>query len=158
MTLRALTEADARILSEATLLNLNWSEPRFSEDDVHSNPHFRHYTELVPARGDFGYLLEDETGWVSVVWLLFLDHQDPGYGYVDDGIPELSICTTPMGRGQGHGLHIMHRAIEEARTRRLGSISLSVEAGNPARRLYEQLGFQPVPDALNEGTMVLVID
>ncbi|MBO1901306.1 GNAT family N-acetyltransferase [Leucobacter weissii] len=158
MRLRALTAADSSILSEATSLNLNWGGTRFSAGEVRVNPHFRHYTELVPARGDFGYLLEDDAGWVAVAWVLFLDRRDPGYGYIRDGVPELSICTKPSRRGRGHGSRLLSRILDGARRRRLAAIALSVEDGNPACRLYERMGFTVVPEAANPGTMILVTD
>lgn len=152
--LRALTAADWGVLRKATLLNMNWNGPRFTLEDVLADPKIAHYTALEPDRGDFGYLLHDAHEWVSVVWLLFLDHDDPGYGYVRDGVPELSVCTIPSWRGRGLGRRLLAYVISAAEDRGLDSISLSVEDGNPARHLYQELGFAPVRDARNNGTML----
>lgn len=154
LSLRDLDEADAPILSQATLLNVNWSGERLSMHDVQNDPRLADYTKIVPERGDFGFVLHDHT-WVSVVWLLFLDHRDPGFGFVRDGVPELSVSTQPGHRGVGHGRRLISHVIDTARSRRLPAISLSVEAGNPAARLYERLGFTPVPDAPTPGTALL---
>lgn len=152
---RELRVGDDGILRQATLANVNWSAPRFSMDDVVSRPDFVHYTRLVPERGDFGFWLAHDDGeWMSVVWLLFLPSGDPGYGFVRDGVPELSVSTRKAARGLGHGRRLMQHALAAARARGVEAVSLSVEAGNPAVRFYESVGFVPAADAA-EGTMLL---
>ncbi|MCL2467914.1 MAG: GNAT family N-acetyltransferase [Micrococcales bacterium] len=151
---RPLQPGDKTILLEATLIDLNWNETRFCEQDVLSNPQLAHYATLVPERGDFGVVALDPTSWLGVVWVLFLPPQDPGYGFVEPGIPELCVCVQEPARGAGLGRELINDAISIARTQELQGISLSVEAGNPARHLYESLGF--VDAATNTpGTMVL---
>lgn len=150
-----LHASDAAILKEATRLNMNWSTERFSIDDILRDPHLFRYTEFRPERGDFGFVVRDRSEWVAVVWLLFLDHRAPGYGFLRDGLPELSITTRKEYRGRGHGRALLEAAIAEARSRRLDAIVLSVESGNPARGLYARLGFVSTPDAPNDGTMLL---
>ncbi|WP_232531973.1 GNAT family N-acetyltransferase [Microbacterium halophytorum] len=157
LTMRAVTPGDADILREATLRNMNWSGERFTMDDIRSRPEFARYSALVPERGDFGIVAEDDAGWVCVAWLLFLDASDPGYGYVRDGVPELSICTREGMRGRGHGRRVIERAIRQARFHGVEAISLSVEPGNAARHLYEAVGFVPAPQAADEGAMILAL-
>ena len=49
----------------------------------------------------------------------------------------------PAARRRGHGEAVMRRVIEEARARGLREVSLEVLVQNePARRLYEKLGFE----------------
>jgi ribosomal protein S18 acetylase RimI-like enzyme len=76
---------------------------------------------------------------IGAVWLRLLQGADRGYAHVDDGTPELSIAVLPGHRGQGVGT----RLLEELFASECGDrpVSLSVTAGNPARRLYERLGF-----------------
>jgi len=47
-------------------------------------------------------------------------------------------------RGQGVGEELMRALIGEAACRRLG-LCVSVRSENPARRLYERLGFRDIP-------------
>lgn len=141
---RPLNTEDAAILQEATVFNLNWESERFSLADVLGDPKLAHYTTLVPDRGDFGIVAESAGSWVGVVWMLFLPEDDPGYGFVAPGVPELSICVAPGRRGQGIGSDLMERALTASRDRGLSSVSLSVETGNRARDLYVKSGFTPV--------------
>jgi GNAT superfamily N-acetyltransferase len=50
----------------------------------------------------------------------------------------------PNARGQGVGEKLMRALIAEAARRGLG-LCLSVRSENPARRLYERLGFHDIP-------------
>jgi GNAT superfamily N-acetyltransferase len=54
--------------------------------------------------------------------------------------PKVSIGVKPNARGQGVGEKLMRALIGEAARRGLG-LCLSVRSENPARRLYERLGF-----------------
>lgn len=153
--LRPLGTDDVELLAHATLLNVNWTGgERVTVSDVAADPALAHYTALRPDRGDFGVVAEMSGRPVGVVWLLFLDATDPGYGYVADAVPELSVCVWPGYRGRGLGTLLLEEALQAARDRGLDRVSLSVEAGNPARRLYADMGFVDV-DAASPGTMVV---
>jgi ribosomal protein S18 acetylase RimI-like enzyme len=62
------------------------------------------------------------------------------------GATRLSVLTMAIVaryRSRGWGRLLMERAVEEARTRKLGSVGLSVAADNVvARKLYEEMGFE----------------
>ena len=56
----------------------------------------------------------------------------------------MSVGVKPNARGQGVGEKLMRALIGEAARRGLG-LDLSVRSENPARRLYERLGFHDIP-------------
>jgi ribosomal protein S18 acetylase RimI-like enzyme len=152
---RPLTVDDRELLRTATLANVNWSgEQRFTHRDVDERPDLRHYTLFRPDRGDLGFVAEVQGLVVGVTWALFLDGDDPGYGFVADGVPELSLSVWSGYRGQGVGGELLRLALTEARLRGIQSVSLGVEAGNPSVRLYRSAGFAPVAGAA-EGTMAV---
>ena len=134
--MRELRADDRDLLVEATFCNVNWVEERFTRDDVLTNPYFRHYYDPW-QESDFGYVAENSNGGaVGVVWLRFFTADDPGFGFVDEATPELSIWVAEGERGRGIGGQLLDAAIRAARLKGLRRISLSVEEGNPARRLY----------------------
>jgi GNAT superfamily N-acetyltransferase len=153
---RPLEAEDQPLLAHATLGNLNWSEERFTERDVKSRPEFGHYTQLVPARGDFGFLAECADEVVGVVWALFLPADDPGYGFLDESTPEMSLWVRDDSRGRGVGTLLLRQLQEETKTRRISRLSLSVEADNYAKRLYASEGFTQVAGREQDGVMVWV--
>jgi GNAT superfamily N-acetyltransferase len=138
---RDLGANDWPLLARATLGNLNWSEERFTERDLDSRSEFRRYTQLVPERADFGFVAERAEDVVGVVWALLLPAEDPGYGFLDESTPEVCLWVRKDSRGNGVGRRQLQR---EAVARRIGRLSLSVEADNPAKRLYASEGFTQV--------------
>lgn len=143
------------LLTEATRLNVNWTgEERVDTAGVAADPGLAHYTQLRPQRGDFGLVAQVSGSVVGVVWLLFLDSSDPGFGYIADGVPELSVCVWPGYRGVGIGRLLIGAAFLEAREREIRRISLSVEDGNTAKRHYRSVGFVDASGAA-PGTMVV---
>lgn len=145
----------AVLLLEATRLNVNWTgEERVDDAGVLADRSLAHYAVLHPGRGDFGLVAEIGGRAVGVVWLLFLDASDPGYGYVADGVPELSVCVWPGYRGVGIGRLLLEEAFLAARKRDIRRVSLSVENGNPATRLYRDVGFSDATGSA-PGTMIV---
>ena len=72
------------------------------------------------------------------------------YGHIDDETPSLSIALFPQYRGQGIGTALMSRIIEELTAAGYTRISLSVDKDNPARHLYERLGFKIIGDGFDD--------
>ena len=75
---------------------------------------------------------------------------DPGYGYVADEIPELTIAVAPQHRGRGIGSRLMRELLAAD----LPAVSLSCDPANPALRLYERLGFVAVGESGGSVTML----
>lgn len=157
-TTRPLTAGDVALLERATLGNVNWREERFTVEDVRRLPELAHYPRLVPERGDFGVVLEVDGRPAGVAWALLLPRDDPGYGYVDEHTPELSLWVHAEHRGHGHGRRLLRLLLAEAARRRLAAVTLSVEEGNTvARRLYVQEGFTEVAGREADGVMVWLL-
>lgn len=152
VTTRPLEDPDRLLLRVATWLNVNWCGERFTLAQVDDDPHLAAYYRTPPAFGSVSTAGDDPTG---VVWATVFPADAPGYGYVRADVPELSVCVLPGYRGAGVGTGLVEAAVSEARRRSLPALSLSVEEGNPARRLYERLGFRPAAPAGSPGTLVL---
>lgn len=155
--MRELRPGDGPLLAHATWGNVNWSGPRFTLEEVRATPELAHYFAPWPADLEFGVVAERPAlaSVVGVAWARLFGANEPGYGFVDEHTPEVSIWVAPDHRGHGLGTELMVQVIEQARTRRFSAISLSVESGNPARRLYERLGFAPARGNTDPGTLIL---
>lgn len=154
-TLRPLTTADGELLELAMVDNVNWAIEQVTLADVRTAPELAHYTRLEPGRGDFGLVAEDDAGRVAgIAWALLLPADEPGYGFVDDGVPELALWVRAGARGRGIGRHLLRALKEAADARGLTALSLSVETGNHARYLYESEGFVDVPGREADGVML----
>ena len=105
--------------------------------------------------GDLGIMaLEDETtAPAGAAWLRLFSASNPGYGFVDERTPELSIAVLPEYRGQGLGTRLLE-ALTLAARGHYRAVSLSVSRGNPAERLYRRAGFEVAAEGELSITMV----
>lgn len=85
-----------------------------------------------PHQGGFVLLARDEEGIVGAVVM----NQTGMEGYIPENIL-VYIAVHSRYRGKGLGKQLMEKAISLAK----GSIALHVEPDNPAKKLYEKLGF-----------------
>ncbi len=154
MRLRSLTAEDGDLLERATLENVNWEREQVTLDQVRAAPELAHYTQFVPGRGDFGVVAERDGEPVGVAWAIFLPADDPGYGFIDDAVPELALWVRADVRGRGVGRRLLRALKDTAAERGLAALSLSVEDGNHARHLYESEGFADVPGREADGVML----
>lgn len=98
---------------------------------------------------DLGVAAEVDDRPVGAAWLRRLGegpvrgHGFVGYGFIDAATPELTIAVLPDHRGRGIGTALLTALLDMARTR-FAALSLSVSLTNPAKRLYERLGFVEV--------------
>jgi len=152
-SLRPLMAAENALLAAATLGNLNWCGQRFIAADVRTRSEFAHYTVVDPQRGDFGWVAELGKGSIGVVWAQFLPPDDPGYGFLAEDTPEVSLWVRGDWRGQGVGRALLRRVQDDARARGVPRLSLSVEADNYAKKLYGAEGFVDVPGRAADGVM-----
>ncbi|HEY8311468.1 MAG TPA: GNAT family N-acetyltransferase [Gemmatimonadaceae bacterium] len=100
------------------------------------------YVAGWPRATDFGVVAEDERHLpLGAAWCRFFEEHDSGYGFVASDVPELTIGVASDARGQGVGTALMQALLVLADDRGCRAVSLSVEDGNEARRLYERTGF-----------------
>ncbi len=117
-----------------------------SPDALRAIPDLSRYVDGWGDRDDLGVVGGTATEPEGAAWIRLFTSENPGYGYVEDTIPELAIAVAPAARGTGLGTALLTRLIAEARSR-YPAISLSVRAENPARRLYTRIGFIDVADS-----------
>ena len=94
--------------------------------------------------GDFGFVAEQNNEIIGAAWARRFSAEELKSSYGDEETPKVSIGVKPTTRGQGVGEKLMRALIGEAVCRGLG-LCLSVRSENPARRLYERLGFLDIP-------------
>ena len=85
----------------------------------------------------------------------YFPKSDPGYGFVDATVPEVGMGVVRQWRGRGVGTLLLAALVEVAREQGVEALSLSVEADNSARRLYERFGFRTVGKVGGSFTMLL---
>ena len=96
-----------------------------------------------PRQGDYG-LVAEQDGPVGAAWYRTYTEASHGYGFVAEDVPELSIAVIASRRHEGIGRRLLVDLIEASVAQGYAALSLSVNRTNPARGLYESVGFQPV--------------
>ena len=158
VTLRLATADDFAFLAAMLLEAAAWNPertPRPTLAEVLATPELAHYIEGWPRPGDFGVVAEQDGTPIGAAWCRSFTADDPGYGFVADHIPEVSIGVIAQSRGRGIGAQLLTKLAEEARANGIAALSLSVERANPALRLYERMGYRTVAEGEDSSTMVL---
>jgi GNAT superfamily N-acetyltransferase len=103
--------------------------------------------------GDAG-LIAWEAGPVGAAWYRLFPADAPGFGFVDEQTPELTIAVVPSRRGGGTGGQLMEALLARAKEQGHSAVSLSAEQG--MTKLYERFGFQAVEE--KDGTVTMRAD
>jgi GNAT superfamily N-acetyltransferase len=96
-------------------------------------PPVRRYVERWGRPGDTALIAIQDFQRVGAAWYRLFTSEDPGYGFVDEQTPELSIAIVPSRRGSGLGSELLDALLERARA-----------DGYHAIGLYERHGFSQV--------------
>ena len=117
------------------------------------------YVKAWGRRGDTAVIALDKGFPVGAAWYRLFEGQRPGYGFVDEGTPELAIAVVPNARGKGVGTALLAALLERARGDGYAGISLSVDRANAgAMELYERHGFRRVAEDADSVTMLAALD
>ena len=107
MNIRPATKDDDAFLKtmlyEAARWNPDW--PREPMAEVLDEPILRRYHEDWGRPGDGGMIAEIDGEPVGAAWYRLFTADAPGYGFVDEQTPELSIAVAPLASAQGHRGH-----------------------------------------------------
>ncbi len=152
--IRRATASDRIAVLRALAVAADWRNDPPARLDLTDDQILR-YVESWPRSEDLGVVAEVGDEIVGAAWARCFDLHRPGYGFVADDVPELTIGVEARHRGRGIGRALLDALAEQARARGFDELSLSVETDNPARRLYERSGFTDWHRGEGAITMVL---
>jgi ribosomal-protein-alanine N-acetyltransferase len=126
--------------------------------EVLSFPRISRYVENWGRVGDYALIAVEADGSaesrsVGAVWLRFFPADYPGYGFIDESVPEIGIAVVPGKRGRGIGNTLLKGLLKRPAPPYTG-ISLSVDPENPAVKLYRRFGFV---DRGRSGTSIVML-
>jgi ribosomal protein S18 acetylase RimI-like enzyme len=141
----------ATMLGEAAV----WrpEKPTPTGDQVLADPRYAMYLAGWPRRGDAGLVAEHD-GPVGAAWYRTYTDAIHGHGFVAEDIPELSIAVVALRRREGIGRGRLVELIRASVAEGHRALSLSVNHENPARDLYESVGFVEVERRESASTMI----
>jgi ribosomal protein S18 acetylase RimI-like enzyme len=128
-------------------------KPTPTADQVLADPRYAMYLAGWPRQGDCG-LVAEQDGPLGAAWYRTYTEVSHGYGFIAEHVPELSIAVVASRRREGIGRRLLIDLIDASIAQGYAAVSLSVNDNNPARRLYESVGFVPVEKHGASWTMI----
>jgi GNAT superfamily N-acetyltransferase len=144
--LRPVDVHDVRFLRDMLRHAYHW---RLSEDS--ERPVYR-YVSNWGRRGDAGVMALEGPHAYGAAWFRLFTEDQPGFGFVDEATPELTIAVVPSRRGKGAGAELLQALLARAREEGYSAISLST--AKEQTEFYERYGFETVREAPHAVTMV----
>jgi GNAT superfamily N-acetyltransferase len=146
--LRPVDRQDSRFLRDMLGHAYHW---RMAQDP--DLPVFR-YVQNWGRRGDAGVIAFTGPNEYGAAWYRLFPESAPGFGFVDEETPELTIAVVPSHRGHGTGGELLEALLAQARADGYSRISLSAEPGQTS--FYEKHGFRELKR--EDGTVTMVSD
>jgi len=145
--LRPADQQDMRFLRDMLRHAYHW---RLGDPDL---PVYR-YVQNWGRPGDAGVIASAGPNAYGAAWYRLFPASAPGFGFVDEKTPEVTIAVVPSHRGQGTGGELLEALLERARADGFTRISLSAEPGQTS--FYEKHGFRE--HSPEGGTVTMVAD
>jgi GNAT superfamily N-acetyltransferase len=146
--LRPVDRQDSRFLRDMLRHAYHW---RMAQDP--DLPVFR-YVQNWGRRGDAGVIAFSGPNEYGAAWYRLFPESAPGFGFVDEETPELTIAVVPSHRGHGTGGELLEALLAQARADGFARVSLSAEPGQTS--FYEKQGFRE--HQREDGTVTMVAD
>ena len=109
------------------------------------------YVKAWGRVGDTAVIALDRGFPVGAAWYRLFEEDKPGYGFVDEKTPELSIAVVPLHRRKGIGEAVLRSCMVQAREEGFQALSLSVAVHNRSRMMYQKAGFEKVAESGDGG-------
>jgi len=144
--LRPVSRSDVRFLRDMLRHAYHW---RLSEDA--ERPVYR-YVRNWGRPGDAGVIALEGAHAYGAAWYRLFTADEPGFGFVDEKTPELTIAVVPSRRGKGAGKELLEALLERARADGFKAVSLSTDERQVP--WYEGFGFETVAATPHAVTMI----
>ena len=125
---------------------------RLEED--RERPVYR-YVQNWGRPGDAGVIALQGPHPAGAAWYRLFSERAPGFGFVDEQTPELTLAVVPSRRGGGVGTEMLTALLEGARTDGYRAVSLS--AARAQTPYYARFGFEEVRETPSAVTMRLAL-
>jgi GNAT superfamily N-acetyltransferase len=144
--LRPVGIHDVRFMRDMLRHAYHW---RIAEDA--ERPVYR-YVQNWGRRGDAGVRALEGPHPYGAAWFRLFTAQQPGFGFVDEQTPELTIAIVPSHRGKGAGKELLEALLARARADGYPAVSLSASLDQTP--YYARFGFEVVREDAHAVTMV----
>jgi GNAT superfamily N-acetyltransferase len=102
------------------------------------------YADRWGRAGDTAVIALEDSRPIGAAWFRLYPEVAPGYGFVDEATPELTVAVVPSKRGHGIGTELLDGLLDQARDAGHPQISLSVQRDSEQEQFYAHHGFERV--------------
>ncbi len=117
-------------------------------------PELSVYSRDFGREGDLGLIAEVDGKLAGAVWSRLFTADAPGYGFVDEATPEISMAVVPEYRRRGIGTSLFEAMLFTLAKTGCPRVSLSVDIRNFIFDFYQKYGFETVKMVGLSATMV----
>jgi GNAT superfamily N-acetyltransferase len=144
VALRSAGPDDGAHIRWALYTALSWNPERKlpPAEETLQHPEALRYHRGWGRHGDLAVIATAGDDVVGAAYCRLFTQEDHGHGYVDDDTPEVAIGVRDDARGAGLGTRLLEELAAAAAANGFRRLSLSVDAENPAVRLYERVGYR----------------
>lgn len=157
LTFRAALPRDQPFLNEMLWMAHSWRDAPHPPTPSRLPEPTRRYADGFGRPGDHGVIALCDGFPAGAAWWRHRTSDDPGYGYLAEDIPELTVAVRPAQRRKGLAAAMLSWLTREAAKHDLAALCLSVEKDNPAVGAYRAAGFVVVLEDEDALTMKLDI-
>jgi GNAT superfamily N-acetyltransferase len=143
---RPVEKSDVRFLRDMLRHAYHWRVAENAERPVYR------YVRNWGRRGDAGVLALEGPHPYGAAWYRLFTDDEPGFGYVDERTPELTIAVVPSHRGKGAGKELLEALLDRARADGYDAVSLSTDRDQAT--WYGRFGFETVGETAHAVTML----
>lgn len=160
MVVRPVGPADLGVVQRALYLAALWAgeDEQWPPGRVLAHEYFVMYHAGWGREGDVGVMAVVDGAPIGAAFGRLFTEEEHGHGFVDRDTPEIAIGVEPSHRGRGIGRALLTALADAYRRLGITAMSLSVENGNQAVRLYERAGFVTVRHDGNARVMLARLD
>jgi len=103
-----------------------------------------HYVDAWGRKGDAALIAASGGHPVGAAWYRLFPESRPGFGFVDEQTPEMTVVVIPARQGQGIGQTLVSALVERAKAEGYPALSVSVQRGHDDESLLREHGFEQV--------------
>ncbi|MBN2753835.1 MAG: GNAT family N-acetyltransferase [Candidatus Goldbacteria bacterium] len=154
--IREIQDKDYAFLEEMLYEMVFFEDPALkpAPDVLLKIPEINRYVRYIAPYGG-GVIAIDNDKPAGAAWYILFPENDKGYGFVETGIPEISIAVRKDWRNRGIGTLLLKELTAIALKKGYKALSLSTDMKNPSVRLYERFGFKKVKQNITDRVMLL---
>lgn len=143
--LRTMKPADSSLLKDFLALAIQLPD---EDDPQRKEEAISRYLADWGQPGDIGFIIElkKEKKPIGAAWFRQFPKDRPGFAFLGENIPEVSVVILPEYRGLGLGRDLLMKLINQAKLEGFPALSLHVNKQDPALSLYERLQFEVVQE------------